>query len=247
MTPLWLTAFLDLAADDHDAGTALWSRLTGYGVSSPRGEQGEFTTLPPLAGDDFLRVQRLDSGASRVHVDIHVADVDEAVADAVALGAAVIDRRGYAVLSSPGGLPFCLASSRPRTRPAPTVWPGGHTSLLDQVCLDIPASSYAAECDFWAGLTGWELRGSSTHDEFQHLVRPPEQPLRLLLQRLDESSGPVRAHLDVAVNDREAETRRHLAAGSELVRHQEWWTVLRGPRGTTYCLTDRDPKTGAVR
>ena len=44
---LWLSAFLDLAADEHEAGLALWERLTGYQRSAIRGDDGEFVTLVP--------------------------------------------------------------------------------------------------------------------------------------------------------------------------------------------------------
>ena len=65
------------------------------------------------------------------------------------------------------------------------------TRLVDQVCLDVPAPAYETECGFWQALTGWELRFVGELPEFRRLIRPPDQPLQLLLQRLDEQSGPV--------------------------------------------------------
>ena len=35
--PFWLSAFLDLPADRHDAGAAYWQRVTGYELSASRG------------------------------------------------------------------------------------------------------------------------------------------------------------------------------------------------------------------
>ena len=58
------------------------------------------------------------------------------------------------------------------------------TSLVDQVCIDIPPARYDEECAFWAEATGWELRAGS-RPEFRFLVRPEAMPLRILLQRLD--------------------------------------------------------------
>ena len=72
MTLFWVTAFLDLAPEEHEEGLALWERLTGYRRSSTRGATGEFVSLLPTRGDDFLRVQRLGSGVSRVHLDLQV-------------------------------------------------------------------------------------------------------------------------------------------------------------------------------
>ncbi len=223
--PRWVTAFLDVAADDHAATSAFWSAVTGYEVSPPRGEHGEFATLVPPDGDDFLRIQRLGSGPSRLHLDVHADDHE------------------FAVHTSPGGLTWCTVSHPASVRPRPARWPGGHSSLVDQVCLDIPADSYDEECAYWAGLLGLPLRETRL-PEFRVLERPAGQPLRVLLQRLGESDGPVRAHLDLASTDRAAETERHVALGARILAEHVWWTVLADPAGSPYCVIDRDPATG---
>jgi hypothetical protein len=125
-------------------------------------------------------------------------------------------------------------------RPTPVTWPDGHRSLVDQVCLDIPPELYEDECAFWAKTTGWELltRGSG---EFRRLRKPDGQPLNILLQRLDSSDGPVRAHLDLAADDRQAEIRRHEQLGATVERVHEGWTVMRPPAGPLYCITRRVP------
>ena len=93
------------------------------------------------------------------------------------------------------------------------------------------------EPGFWCALTGWELWHSPYADEFHSLVRPRGIPIRLLLQRLGaEESGPVRAHLDIATDDRAAETRRHAALGARVA----------DPAGLAYCLTDRDAESGML-
>jgi hypothetical protein len=250
VSPVWISAFLDLANDGFDDGVRFWSALTAYDVSPRRGSADEFATLVPGDGDPFLKVQRLNSGADRIHVDLHLPDPRAAAEAAVGLGAVEIADhadQGYVVLSSPGGLTFCFVAHPASVRPAPTTWPDGHSSLLDQVCLDIPASPYEAECAFWSALTGWELRGAAAATEFRSLARPADQPLRLLLQRLDEPEGPVRAHLDWATTDREAETDRHRVHGARVVEVRPGWTVLADPGGHRYCITDRDPETGMLR
>jgi hypothetical protein len=145
------------------------------------------------------------------------------------------------VLSTPAGQPFCLVrDERERRRARPRRWPAGQHSLLDQICLDIPAAAFDAECEFWAGLTGWPPRRTSA--EFVNLGRPAHLPLRILLQRLgSDDPGPARAHADLACDDRSAEVRRHAELGAELVRVAEQWTTLRDPAGLVYCVTDRDP------
>jgi hypothetical protein len=139
----------------------------------------------------------------------------------------------------------CFVSHRAADRPSEARWPGGHRSLVDQVCLDIPPSSYEVECAYWRDLTGESLVPSAVR-EFRSLARPAHQPLRLLLQRLDDEQSSVTAHLDLATTDREAETARHLALGAAVIGTHEMWTVLRDPTGAAYCVTDRDPETGLL-
>ncbi len=243
----WMTAFLDLEPLQHEAGTAFWQRVTGFEVTPPRGANGEFTTLLPPSGDDHLGLQRLGEGPSRIHLDVHVDDPGTAAAEAEGRGATVAARPDddYVVMASPGGFTFCFVN-HPSSRPAgPATWPGGHRSAVDQVCLDIPAAAYDVECAFWRQLTGWELRASPTHTEFRRLIRPAGQPLQVLLQRLDDETGQVRAHLDLATSDREAETARHVALGATVLGVWPSWTVLADPVGSAYCLTDREPEMRA--
>lgn len=247
MTISWITAFLDFAPDGFDDGVRFWSDVTGYDVSPHRGDSDELATLVPDDGDAFLRLQSLADGADRIHLDLHVQDPRAAAAEAVALGATEVGDHGYVVLRSPGGFTFCTVPGPTATRPRPSARPGGHASLVDQVCLDIPASSYDRECAFWAALTGWETRSSAVSSDFRSLARPQGHPLRLLLQRLGEDTGDVRAHLDWSTTDRSAETERHVAVGARVVDVRNLWTVLSDPLGRRYCLTDRDPETGMLR
>jgi len=220
--PSWLTAFLDLPADEYDAGVAFWRAVTGYDVSATRGEVDEFATFVPPTGHAYLRVQRLGSGEPGVHVDVHVAG------------------QSFEVHRSPGGLPYCLVDGSESVRPAAITWPDGNRSVVDQVCLDIPPEAWDAECRFWAGLTGWELFDGG-RPEFRRLRTPPGQPLNVLLQRLDSSGGQVRAHLDLSADDRAAEIRRHEALGARVARAFEGWTVMAPPAGPAYCITGRVP------
>jgi len=244
----WLSAFLDLAPDELDRDVAFWQGVTGYGLSATRGAGQEFATLVPPDGDDFLRVQRLGAGASRIHLDLHVEDPQAEADRAASLGAVVTTRHelGHVVMASPGGMTFCFVRHRATTRPQPATWPGGQRSLVDQVCLDIPQDGFERECAFWAALTGWVLAASTVAPEFHHLSRPEGMPLTLLLQRLGEPSGPVRAHLDLATSDRAAETARHVALGATVRAEHPWWTVLSSPAGSAYCITGRDPVTGVL-
>jgi len=244
----WMSAFLDLAPDRFEDGVAFWRGVTGHELSPARGETGEFATLVPPDGDDYLRVQRLGEGPSRIHLDLHVEDPQTAADQAESLGATVVTRHdlGYVVMASPGGFTFCFVTHPAATRPQPAAWPNGHRALVDQVCLDIPAAVHDMEVAFWCDLTGWELWNSPYREEFQSLVRPPGIPLRLLLQRLGDVDGVVSAHLDIATTDRSAEVERHGRLGATAGQENELWTVLTDPAGSPYCLTDRDPETGML-
>lgn len=256
----WTTAFLDDAAGDRAGTLRYWAAVTGTTSSPPRGPDGAFRTLVPGDGDPYLRVQRRRSGPAAVHLDLHADDVRGTAEAAVRLGAREVAAEEHVVLRSPGGLAFCVvpaspwspetSPSLPAGRPAPQRWrtPDGraHASLLDQLAVDVPGGRWAAERRFWGALTGWAEHPTAPDAHLVPLRRPGGLPLRLLLQRLDEAGGPVRAHLDLACTDRAAETDRHVALGARVERVRERWTVLVDPAGRRYCLTDRDPATGLL-
>ncbi len=248
MPVVWTTAFLDLPAAVHDAGTAFWCAVTRSTRSPVRGPQGEFATLLPPDGDPYLRVQRTGR-APRVHVDLHVADVAAHAALARDLGATEVHREEHVVLVSPGGFVLCVVpDGGERRRPEPVVGPGGAAQRVDQVCLDVPAPLLDAERAFWSALTGWAARTGS-RPEFTVLERPAGVPLRVMLQRLgdDDPRTSVGAHLDVACGPtRTAVAAEHRALGAAHVAEGHGWTVLRDPAGLPYCLTGRDPVTGLV-
>ena len=241
--PFWISAFLDLPATSFGPATRFWSEVTGYRLSEPRGAHREFATLVPPQGDDFLRVQRVQDGAGGLHLDLHVADPRACAEAATALGASEVADLGHVVMRSPGGFTFCFVTHVAGARPAPLVHDDGTASIVDQVCLDMPAAAYDEECAFWAAVTGQEHVDVAS-PEFSRLVRPAGQPLQLLLQRLDEPNGRVRAHLDLAADDRATEVRRHVLLGARFDAEGRGWTVLRDPAGAAYCITGRRPATG---
>lgn len=248
MNPSWLTAFIDLAPHEHALGTAFWLGVTGYTLSTPRGEDAEFATLVPPVGDDHLRIQRLRSSTSGTHLDLHVGsaeEIDAGVEEAVGLGATLLARHepGLAIMRTPAGYPFCILQSSASEATPPVVWPDGHRSRVDQLCLDIPPGAYDAECDFWATLTGWEVT-AGLRPEFRRLQVPTGLPLQILLQRLED--GPVHGHIDIATDDRAAEVARLAGLHAPKVAEYDDWTALRPPAGPAVCVTDRDPDTGRM-
>jgi glyoxalase superfamily protein len=233
-----MTGFLD-GPDRSVEG--FWQAVTGSGSSGRRGVDAEFVTLLPRTGDAFLRAQVVGSPPARCHLDLHVGDVGEQASRAVGLGASVVrDGGGLVVVRSPAGLVFCLVGWHgERVRPGAVRWPGGHRSLVDQMCLDVPVGVFDSEADFWAALTGWERRAAGL-PEFDYLVRPQGMPLRLLLQRT--GGGVPGMHLDLACDDVDAEVARQVGLGAVVVRRVPGdWTTLRDPAGREYCVTGRSP------
>ena len=237
MTVRWMTGFLDSPGVEVES---FWTAVTGWSLS-PRRDGGTFATLLPAGGDACLRVQVVGDGPARAHVDLHVDDVPAVVARAVQLGAAVTAESGaLVVLSSPAGIVFCVTGWRgERWRPAPVRWPGGQSSVVDQMCLDVPAAGFEREQAFWAALTGWAVRGTDL-PEFRFLERPGAMGLRLLLQRVGGTRAGV--HVDLACDDVDAEVARHVGLGAAVVRRVPGdWTTLRDPAGREYCVTGRSP------
>lgn len=234
----WVTAFLDTAEERADAAEVFWSRVTGHVVSPRRGRREEFATLLPRDGDAYLRVQRVvQSPPGGLHLDLHADDVEAFALRAEGLGAtASYLEAGYVVCGSPGGMTFCVVGHPGERRPAPASWRSGR-SQVDQVCLDVPPSSWSTEVDFWAALTGWAAQPQQR--EFRRLQVPDAQPLRVLLQRLDEEQPCVTGHLDLACDDVDAEAVRHVALGATEVRRTEGWITLLDPTARSYCLTRR--------
>lgn len=234
-----MSAFIDVPAPDFETSVSFWSAVSGSSPSARRGADEEFLTLVPPVGDDHLRMQRVGDASPRIHFDLHVPDPRAAADTAVSLGAVEVVDDGYVVMRSPGGLTFCFVS-HPAASPAPPAsWPGGGRSIIDQVCLDIPRAIFDAEASFWESVLEWPQTGSS-YAEFERLVRPDGQALRVLLQRVG-SDGPVRAHLDLACSMRERELLRHVGLGARVVDDRDVWTVMADPAGMAYCLTDRSP------
>lgn len=243
--PFWISAFLDQAPGEGEASEAFWAAVTGTSLSTRRGDDGEFATLVPADGDDHLRVQRLADGPRGVHLDLHVDDVRASADRLAALGAVEVADLGHIIMRSPGGMTFCLVTHPCRVRTSPVVWPDGHRSLVDQVCLDVPSVLLDAETAFWSLALELDAVASATASTFRPLRRDPALPLRILLQ--DVGAGDVvRAHLDLATDDRAVEVARHGSLGAQVVGEHARWTVLADPVGRVYCVTDRDPSTGLL-
>jgi len=237
-TPFWLTAFADFPASEFDAGVAFWVGATGHALSARRGQHEEFASLLPHAGDEYLRVQRLGDGPTRVHLDLHVADPWVTAEAAEARGAELLADfgHGYLVMRSPAGQVFCLVTQSLGAVPEPVDWPEGHFSRVTEVCLDVPAVHYPAEVTFWKSMLGgeWAARGGD-----DPLVRRAagDWAIGLLLQPAVIATE-VSGHLHMSTDDRPAEVERLTALGARSRATRSGWTVMEAPGGLSLCVLD---------
>ena len=243
----WVWAFLDRGPDGFDESVGFWAAVTRSTPSARRGEHDEFLTLLPAEGAPWVKVQRV-GGAGGTHVDLDVdVPLPQARDHAVSLGAEVVDELDDVVVCrSPGGYVFCLTRWDADETGSGQVRDGA-ASLLDQICLDIPAAAWDTEVAFWSALTGWERTGrgcgcpGDDSEEFGRLGWPVGLPVRFLLQHLGDPDGPVRAHVDLSAADPEAEIARHVGLGATRLEDGRGWTVMRDPVGVVYCVTGRHP------
>lgn len=110
-----------------------------------------------------------------------------------------------------------------------------------QICIDSPRAVHDREVTFWRALLSGRWVSSSAREFAGKWHDDAGSPLQLLFQRLDEASGPVRAHLDHGTDDLPAEVRRMLDLGTRDVGPGRGWHVLQDPAGMVFCVTGNSP------
>jgi hypothetical protein len=238
----WLHAVIDVPADRSAAIADFWSSVLTWPVGAAWPGHPELRSFEPPRGASYLHLQEID-GAARVHLDLEAADREATVHRAVGLGASLVaEHDRWVTLRSPGGLPFCVLTAGEHEPPQPASWPDGHRSRMVQVCIDSPVAAHDREVAFWRDLlpAGWV---ESAAPEFSGKWHDDAgSPLQLLLQRLDEPDGPVRAHLDHGTDDLPAEVRRLHDLGAEDIGPGRGWHALRDPAGLPFCATENSPE-----
>lgn len=119
---------IDHPEPSYDDAATFWAAAHGTqrdGDGPPA--DNPYEPLDPLPGGVLLELQRTGAGTpARVHLDIETDDVPAEIARVVALGATVVTQHeGYAVLSDPGGLLFCVVpvQSGAEFEKHATAWP----------------------------------------------------------------------------------------------------------------------------
>ncbi len=174
-----MSLFVDVPPESVDRSLAFWAGVSGGVLGRPVGDDDEFLPLEQEGSDACLWLQRTREGGPACHLDLYFEDEEAVARHAVELGAGVTLRAdGLVVLTSPGGMPFCLVRHRGQHRLPQRAGPKDARCLVDQICLDIPPDRFHDEGRFWASLTGWEHSDENPDDEFARLTRPDGDPLR---------------------------------------------------------------------
>jgi Glyoxalase-like domain len=107
-----LKVVIDAPADLHDRELAFWRGALGQEL--PEIYSAEYHGAVLRGSDLMLLMQRLGSGAPRVHLDIHTDDVDAEVARLEGLGAKRVQEvETWWVMRDPAGLLFCVLPVSP--------------------------------------------------------------------------------------------------------------------------------------
>jgi hypothetical protein len=212
---------LCIDAVDHEAMASFWASLLGLTVED--GDAIGVKLVGPTPGHTVWinRVPEPVTVKQRVHLDVHVGAVD----DALALGATPLDTESFKwkVLRDPEGGELCVfeRSELPDYR-------------LYEVVIDVGDAVAAAS--WWAGVLGATAR---QEDDWLVVDEIPGAPFDCLV--FQEVAEPQlvknRIHWDVTVPDLE----ELIAAGATVLRAPDdeiSWTVLADPQGNEFCALE---------
>ena len=238
----WLHAVVDVPSDRQADAATFWGAALGWPVGPGWEDHPELRSFEPAGGGTpYVHLQRVD-GPPRVHLDVESTSPEETVTRAVDLGATEAARSDrWTTLHSPGGLPFCVVAARQHERPEPVAHADGRRTRLVQVCVDSPSAVHDGEVAFWRELLAGRWVSSAAPEFAGKWHDDEDSPIQLLFQRLDEPTGPVRAHLDLGTDDVDAEVRRLVGLGATDVGPGRGWHVLRDPAGLLFCATGNSP------
>ena len=236
MSAGWLHVVLDAPAVEPTG--AFWSAVLGWPLGAPWPDHPELRSFVPPDGDAYVHLQQVD-GPVGAHLDLEVDDVDAEADRLVGLGAARVRRTAdWLTLRSPGGLPLCLLTARPRTRPGPVTGPTGTARRLVQVCLDLPPRLVDAEAAFWRAVLPWDEVVIDDPEFLGRRVPPAGHPLQVLLQRLgDDDGGPARVHLDLGADALADGVALVQDLGAVPVHEGGGFVAHRDPAGRLFCVT----------
>lgn len=228
---------IDVPPDGYDEAVAFWAAALG-GTARASGD-GTFTHLVGARGMLGTHLQRLGSGAPRVHLDLDADDPEGEATRLVELGGTRHGVDPCIVLTDPAGNPLCICEAR---RPDEELGGDDGRSRLHVLVIDVSSEVVEATARFWGGALGIPAEHlPEPFDAYWRLedVPVPGGTMRLLVQDVG-TGAPPRIHPDLHVPDsaaREAEVERLADLGAEvrdLGNHP--WTIMADPVGTVFCV-----------
>lgn len=104
-----------LDVNDLQRAKTFWQTVLGTEIASEDETYIFFKAAPGVSGLTLQKVPEGKSGKNRVHPDLEVEDLDEALDELINLGATVIrpipeDGFRWAVLQDPEGNEFCISA-----------------------------------------------------------------------------------------------------------------------------------------
>lgn len=221
-----LARYKDLCIDavDHEAMASFWASLLGLTVESVGATHAKLVGSTPGHTVWVNRVPEPVTVKQRVHLDVHVGAVD----DALALGATPLDTESFKwkVLRDPEGGELCVfeRDEVPDYR-------------LYEVVVDVGDGVAAAS--WWANVLGAAAR---QEEDWLVVDEIPGAPFECVV--FQEVSEPQlvknRLHWDVTVPDLE----ELIASGATVLRRRDDeidWTVLADPQGNEFCAFEESP------
>ena len=215
--------YKDLCVDAVDA--ARMSRFWASAVGLTAEMRGDNAILADDVPEHTLWVNQVPEPVTvkqRVHLDLHVAGVD----DLVRLGAEVVDDTlPWTLMKDPEGGELCAFLREPDRLPR---------YRLYELCVDSGDAERIAR--WWADLFGVGVE-HPTEGDFCWLERVPGMPWPMVFQAVPEpKTVKNRVHWDVW-----GDTQDALRAGARMLRAEDddiRWDVLADPDGNEFCVFD---------
>jgi len=109
-----------------------------------------------------------------------------------------------------------------------------HKSRLGTIVIDCRTDDIDAAARFWSEALGRraETLADPGDSAYRELEGPPDE-VKVLVQAVEH---PSRVHLDIEMDDIEAEVQRLEALGAKRVAQVKRWWVMEAPTGQRFCV-----------
>jgi len=109
-----------------------------------------------------------------------------------------------------------------------------HKSRLGALVVDCQSEKLFEHAEFWGAVLGSEPESqeSQINQRYVRLNGTPSEA-QVILQKVDH---PSRVHFDIETDDIEAEVKRLLSLGAEILERMEKWVIMEAPSKHRFCV-----------